>query len=76
MIFELRVQLGWGSDDRKKEVKEFKSAQEMIDYAFTIHDQIILHKLSPNPKDTTYVADDKGEPLDYFIMIYDKKVEE
>ncbi len=73
---ELRVQIGWGSDDTKKEVKDFKSAQEMIDYAFTIHDQIILHKLSPIPQDVKYVADDKGNPLDYFIMIYDKRVEE
>lgn len=72
MIMELKVQIGWGSDDKK----DFKSAQDMIDYAFSIHDQIILHKLSSNPQDMRYVADDKGDPLDYFIMIYDKRVEE
>ena len=39
----MRVQISWGSDDTKKETKDFNSVQEMIDYAFNIYDRIILH---------------------------------
>jgi hypothetical protein len=48
----------------------------MLNYAFNLHDQIILHKLSKNPQDDTYVADDEDTPFDYFIMIYDNYVED
>lgn len=72
----MKVRISRGSDDKQSETKEFSSVEEMLNYAFSLHDRIILHKLSRNPKEETYVTYTEDSPFDYFIMIYDDSVEE
>lgn len=72
----MKVQFSWASDDTKTETKEFNSSDEMLDFAFNIYDRIILHKLSKNPEDVTYVIDKNEKPFDFFVMIYDYNVED
>jgi len=73
----MKVKFSWASDDTKTNIKEFKSIEEMLDFTFDISDRIILHKLSKNREDITYV-DDKSDniPFDFFVMIYDYNVED
>lgn len=73
----MKVKFSWASDDTKTDIKEFKSIEEMLDFTFNISDRIILHKLSKNHEDITYV-DDKSDniPFDFFVMIYDYNVED
>jgi hypothetical protein len=73
---KMRVKYSWASDDTKTETIEFNSSDEMLDFTFNIHDRIILHKLSKDPKDITYVVDENDRPFDFFIMIYDSDVED
>lgn len=72
----MKVKFSWASDDTKTEIKEFNSRDEMLDFAFNIFDRIILHKLSKNSENITYVDDKNGIPFDFFIMIYDYNVED
>ncbi len=73
----MKVKFSWASDDTKTEIKEFNSSDEMLDFTFNnIYDRIILHKLSMNPKDITYVVDKNDKPFDLFIMVYDANVED
>ncbi|MBA3750726.1 MAG: hypothetical protein H0X03_07555 [Nitrosopumilus sp.] len=73
----MKVKFSWASDDTKTDIKEFKSIEEMLDFTFNISDRIILHKLSKNREDITYV-DDKSDniPFDFFVMTYDYNVED
>ena len=73
---DMKVRIGRGVDDTQSETKEFNSVEEMLTYAFSLKNRIILHKLSKNPKDATYVTYTEGSPFDYFIMIYDDSVED
>ena len=72
----MKVRISWASDDTKTETLEFNSREEMLDFAFSIHDRIILHNLSKIPEDITHVVDKNGEPYDFFVMIYDYNVED
>ncbi|MBA3750935.1 MAG: hypothetical protein H0X03_08630 [Nitrosopumilus sp.] len=72
----MKVKFSWASDETKTEIKEFNSREEMLDFTFNIYDRIILHKLSKNPEDITYIEDKNGRSFDFFIMIYDYNVED